>query len=343
MANKEPVLSPELEAIPREMHAFFFVLDSIEQTKNFQPLPQYLDRITLALRLIASVTDNKVSFRFRNDPHFQRLGIPSISSIPNFTDRQIHVKIIAYFQTFGQITQADLLQTQDYFREADKKANKEILDSYSKHGLLTLRSAIRTGVLKESSSTPGDLSDAKDLEDKEITERLHNIRGYLVESSHVDETIFYGNNSFFKVVLERGGEAIDRASQIEKDEVENRLRSSVLFVVKADKLKASKVNSPHIKQEYIVGRDILPEEIDYVLVDESMKEIAQAAFEGLPSKVLIAPHTSHELDGLYEGPYQLPDYQSVINTLTQSEGAVWCHIARLKVDTYPKGEKTVTL
>ena len=338
MPGKEPVSSPELEAIPAEIKTLFSVLDSIDQTKNFQPLPQYLDKITQILRLVARVSDNKISFRFRNSPHFQRLGITTISSIPNFTDRQIHAKITAYFQTIKEVTQADLLKAQDYFSEADKKANKELLDSYSKHGLLTLGSAIRMGVLKESSSTPGDFSDARDFEDEDA-DKLHNIRGYLVESSPVDETTFYGSNSFFKVVLERGDEAIDRASQIEKDEVENRLRSSVLFVVKADKLKASKVDSPHIKQEYIVGRDILPDEIDYVLVDESKKEVAQAAFKGLPCKVLTAPSATHQLDGLYDGPYQLPDYESVINTLIQSEGAVWCHIARLKVDTYPKNKK----
>lgn len=337
MTAKEPISSQEIiQAIPPEITALFSVLDSIEQSKNFQPFPLHLDKITQTLRLIARVSDNKISSRFRKDAHFHRLGIPTISSIPNFTDRQIHAKITTYFKTIGDVNQADLLQAQDYFSEADKKANQELLKSYSQLGLLTLGSAIRMGVLKESSSTPGDFSDARDLEDDEGTEKFHNIRGYLVESFPVDETIIYGSNSFFKVVLERGGEAIDRASQINKDEVENRLRSSVLFVVKADKLKASKVDHPDIKHEYIVGRDILPEEIDYVLVDESRKEVAQAAFEGLPCKVLIAPSTSHQLDGLYEGPYQLPDYESVINTLTHSEGAVWCHIARLKVDTYPK-------
>jgi hypothetical protein len=256
-------------AFPSEVTALFLALDEAETRKTMESLPKYLNTITQALRLIARTVDLKTAVQLRKDPHFVNLQISSISSISNFSDRQLHTKIINYLAQSGVDVGHREDEIKKYFQEKDREKRQEILDSYSAHGLLTLRSLIQQGIVSETSSTPGD-ADPDDL--AAADELRGDIRGYVLEESF-DPNLLYGRNSFFKVVLEKGDESIDRASQLEKSEVENRARNSVLFVVKKSVVESAKVDDPHITSEDIIGRDILPAEVPNY--EQALRDIIQ--------------------------------------------------------------------
>ncbi|MEN9341835.1 MAG: hypothetical protein RIQ54_91, partial [Candidatus Parcubacteria bacterium] len=90
----------------------------------------------------------------------------------------------------------------------------------------------------------------------------------------------------------------------------------------------------------IIGRDIKPEEIDYLIVDRANLALAQETYEHLPLKIVGAESVEANIDGLYNGPYILPNYKDKINQIAQVEGSIWCHIARLPVETYPEEATT---
>jgi len=241
--------------------------------------------------------------------------------------------VLTYLGSLGiETTQDERLQIMDYFREKDDKKRRDTFRSYAQNGLLTLKSAIERGVLKESSSTPGDFSSLDDLQEFSL-EGHKNVRGYELSPQDINDELFYGRNSFFGVVLERGGEEIDRASKLPKTEVENRLRNSMIFIMKSEKADISR-RTDNTNKEDIVRRDIKPDEIDYLIVDHSNITAAQEAFGHLHCKIISADTIEAELQNFFEGPYKLPDYKGEVEKLTTDEGKVWCHIARLPVDTY---------
>ena len=248
-------------------------------------------------------------------------------------DKGVQLRVLTYLGSLGiETTQDERLQIMDYFREKDDKKRRDTFRSYAQNGLLTLKSAIERGVLKESSSTPGDFSSLDDLQEFSL-EGHENVRGYELSPQDINDELFYGRNSFFGVVLERGGEEIDRASKLPKTEVENRLRNSMIFIMKSEKADISR-RTDNTNKEDIVRRDIKPDEIDYLIVDHSNITAAQEAFGHLHCKIISADTIEAELQNFFEGPYKLPDYKGEVEKLTTDEGKVWCHIARLPVDTY---------
>jgi hypothetical protein len=321
-----PQLSTELAKLFQEM-------DTIERHRAVESVPQCLDTVTTALRQVAATTDRRLSFALRNNSHFQQLGLSSISSIANFTDRQLHHKILNFLQMQGVATDGQQQAIIEYFEGKDQSARRATLESYAQHGIVSLRTAQQLGIVLETSSTPGDFISAAELAQAEDLESQRDVRGYVLATIPVDKTMFYGRNSFFTIALEKAAEEIDRASQLEKSEVENRLRNSILFVVRASSVAADLVIQTKTTED-VVGRDVLPSELAYVLVDKENLALARDVFSSQPCKVIGVERTEADLVGLYEGPYTLPNYLSAVNEIIQQVDAVWCHIARLRVNTY---------
>ncbi len=292
-----------------------------------------LDDMTSLLRIMATTKDSLgLRKSLREDSHFQKLGIRSGGMVKNSLDRDLHQKIA---KGLGLETSAsEQAQIEQYFSIKDRANKAAQMSSFAENGLLTLSSAINKGVLKETSATPGDYGSIDDL--LEIPdEHAHTIRGYVAAPEDINDDLFYGRNSFFGVVMERGGEDIDRASSLPKEEVENRARNSMLFVVNEKKLKISSRND-NIHHEDVISDDIPPDAIDYVLVSEENYPAAEEAFGQLPIKVVGVGTTETELHGHWNGPYKVPNYKEVIEQIAASEGPIWCHISRLPLDTYPK-------
>lgn len=329
--EQDEILTPEMAT-----QKLFAEMDEVEIKKGLGVEKSvFLDKITNLLRIASKTEDPQAYKFFRNDSHFQKLKMGNKFLIQNSFDRDLHGKIFAYLDSIGiKTTDEEKREIKNSFETSDAEKRKETLGSYAQNGLLTLKSALEKGVLKETSSTPGDFSSSENL--AELSgEEFENVRGYELTAQHVSDTLFYGRNSFFGVVLERGGESIDRASQLPKIEVENRLRNSMIFVVKTGKVEISK-RTENVNKEDIIGRDIKPEEIDYLIVDKSNHALAQETYGHLPVKIVEANSVEADIDGLYDGPYTLPNYKDIIDQITKTEGSIWCHIARLPVETYPK-------
>lgn len=328
--EKEETLTPEIAA-----QKLFSEMDELEIKKILElDKSAFLEKMTNLLRIASKTEDPQAYKFFRNDSHFQKLKIGSKFLIQNSFDRDLHGKIFTYLDSIGiKTTDEEKQEIKNSFEIIDTEKRKETLGSYAQNGLLTLRSAIERGVLKETSSTPGDFSSTENL--NELSgEEFGNVRGYELTAQDVSDTLFYGKNSFFGVVLERGGESIDRAGSLSKIEVENRLRNSMIFVVKTDKVEISK-RTENANKEDIVGRDIKPEEIDYLIVDKSNLALAQETYGHLPIKIIEADSVEANIEGLFDGPYTLPNYKDKIDQIAKAEGSIWCHIARLPVETYP--------
>lgn len=334
--TEESVSSPhELPSEPdKAITAIFAYIDEVSASQKVTNKPTTIKEFTTLLRTIANGQSPDINRCFRTDPHFKDIGLTSSYLIQNLLDRDIHARIIAYFQRHNiPVTEQDRQEITEYFGKEDIMAKKQLMESYAHNGVLTLKSAVEKGVLKETSSTPGDFSSDVDPTDL-LTDEYSNIRGYEVQSAPIENSTFYGSNSFFEVVLERGGEAIDRASHLPKVEVQNRARASIFFVIKAGKLSILRRND-NIHKEDLALNDIPPEVIDYIIVDSSNFSVAQEAFGHLPVKIRSAEPVTVDLDDFYEGPYTVPDYKKEVEDIVQKDGAVWCHIARLPVETYP--------
>lgn len=324
-------LSPE-EAAAK----LFALMDEMQETCAISSnKARTIEQITQLLREASKTKDPKSHRFFRESEHFKRLKITNKYSIENSLDRDLHARIITYFNSIGiEVTEDEQAEIIRYFRERDEQKKRDAFNSYAENGLLTLKSGIEKGVLKESSSTPGDFSSLDDLQEFSVEEH-GNIRGYELSPQDINNELFYGRNSFFVVVLERGGEEIDRASKLPKGEVQNRLKGSMIFVIKSEKVGISR-RTDNVNKEDIVRRDIRPEEIDYLIVDHSNFTSAQEAFGHLPCRIISADTVEAELQNFFNGPYKLPDYKGEIEKIAKKEGRIWCHIARLPVDTYPE-------
>ncbi|MBT3704528.1 hypothetical protein HOG17_01980 [Candidatus Peregrinibacteria bacterium] len=331
LVTKQDILNPE-EAKVR----LFALMDEIQETSATPTnKAKTIEEITQLLREISKTKDPKSYKFFREDGHFKQLKIVSKYLIENSLDRDLHERVLTYLGSVGiETTQDERAQIIDYFREKDDEKRRDTFMSYAQNGLLTLKSAIERGVLKESSSTPGDFSSLDDLQEFSLEEH-GNVRGYELSPQDINDELFYGRNSFFGVVLERGGEEIDRAGKLPKAEVQNRLRNSMIFIMKSEKADISR-RTDNANKEDIVRRDIKPEEIDYLIVDHSNITAAQEAFGHLPCRIISADTVEAKLQNFFEEPYKLPDYKGEVEKIAKNEGEVWCHIARLPVDTYPE-------
>ena len=109
----------------------------------------------------------------------------------------------------------------------------------------------------------------------------------------------------------------------------------MIFVIRSDNVEFSR-RTENDNKEDIIGRDIAPEEIDYLVVDHSNLLMAQEVFGRFPIKIVPAEPTEAELQIFFDGLYKLPDYKGEIKKIAETEGQIWCHIARLPVDTYPE-------
>jgi len=330
--EQEEVLTPEMAA-----QKLFSEMDELEVKKELESdKSAFLERMTNLLR-IASKTEDPQSYKFfRSDSHFQKLKIGSKFLIQNSLDRDLHGKIFTYLDSIGiKTTDEEKQEIKSSFEIKDSNKRKDTLESYAQNGLLTLKSALEKGVLKETSSTPGDIVSATENLKELPADEFENVRGYELTAQDVNDAVFYGRNSFFGVVLERGGEQIDRAGQIPKIEVENRLMNSMIFVVKTSKIEISR-RTENVNKEDIIGRDIKPEEIDYLIVDRANLSLAQEAYGHLPIKIIGVDSAGANIEGLYDGPYTLPNYKDKIDQIAKTEGSIWCHIARLPLETYPK-------
>src|SRR3989344_5678949 len=299
---------------------------------------EFIERMTNLLRIASDTEDPQSHKSFRNDSHFQKLKIGNKYLIRNSFDRDLHGRIFTYLDNIGiKTTDEEKREIEIFFEMRDVEKRKVTLESYATNGLLTLKSALARGVLKETSSTPGDLVVPSKVNLEEFSnDEFETIRGYELTAKDVNDALFYGSNSFFQVVMERGGEEINRAGQIPKIEVENRLRNSMIFVIKTDKVEISR-RTENVHKEDVVGRDIKPEEIDYLIVHRTNLPLAQETFGHLPIKIIEADSTKANMEGLYGGPYTLPNYKDKIDQIAKTENSIWCHIARLPVDTYPEG------
>lgn len=334
LENEDLVIEQENLTPEKAKVRLFALMDRIQETSEAPPnTAKTIEEITQLLREISKTKDPKSYKFFREDDHFKQLKIASKYLIENSLDRDLHERVLSYLGSVGiETTQDERAQIIDYFIEKDNKKRRDTFRSYAQNGLLTLKSAIESGVLKESSSTPGDFSSLDDLQESSLEEH-GNVRGYEVSPQDINNELFYGRNSFFGVVLERGGEEIDRAGKLPKTEVENRLRNSMIFIMKSEKADISR-RTDNANKEDIVNRDIRPEEIDYLIVDHSNIIAAQEAFGHLPCRIISADTIEAELQNFFEGPSKLPDYKGEVEKITRDEGEVWCHIARLPVDTY---------
>jgi hypothetical protein len=318
------------------MTRLFAMMDEIKDTGTLSTeKTETVETITALLRSVSKVDDVGAHKLFRADEHFKELMISNKYLIENSLDRDLHEKVITYLQRSGiETTPEEQAQIIEHFKERDAEKRKETMASYAQNGLLTLKSAIESGVLQESSSTPGDFTSMDNLQEFSLDEHS-NIRGYELTPDDIGDEMFYGRNGFFRVVLERGGEEIDRAEKLPKEEVENRLRNSMIFILRSDKAEISRRTDNQSKED-IIDRDINPEEIDYLVVDQSNLSIAEEAFGSLPIKIIAAESVEAKLLNMYNGPYDLPDYKDEVEKIAEEEGDIWCHIARLPVDTYPE-------
>lgn len=312
----------------------FALMDRIQKTSDTQPdKVKTIEEITQLLREISKTNDPKSFKFFRDNDYLKKLKINKYL-IENSLDRDLHERALSYLGSVGiKTNQDERARIIDYFRKKDDEKRRDTFRSYAQNGLLTLKSAIEHGVLKESSSTPGDFLSLEHLQEFSLEEH-GNVRGYTISSQDINDELFYGRNSFFGVVLERGGEEIDRASKLPKTEVENRLKNSMIFIMKSEKADISR-RADNVNKEDIVKRDIRPEEIDYLIVDHSNIKAAQEAFDHLLCRIISANTIESELHNFYKGSYKLPDYKGEVKKIVGVEGEVWCHIARLPVDTYP--------
>lgn len=329
-AKQEEVLTPDaaIKKLSSEM-------DEVEAERALSTEKgAFLERMTELLRTASKTEDPKSYKFFRSDPHFQKLKIRSKYLIENSFDRDLHEKVINYLDDIEiKTTEEDRGEIKEFFAARDFAKRKATFESYAQNGLLTLKTAADRGVVKETSSTPGDFSSSENLSDLSNDE-FSNIRGYELTPEDINDSLFYGKNSFFRVALERGGEEIDRAESIPKAEAENRLKNSMIFILKTDNIEISR-RTENVNKEDIVSRDIKPEEIDYLIVDQSNLPLAQKTFGHLPAKIIGADPVQADIEDLHNGPYQVPDYKKEIQDITKTEGRIWCHSARLPVDTYP--------
>lgn len=323
-------ISPE-----KAQKELFLIMDALENKHQIQNKAELLQAITNYLRIIAETKDPQAHKKFKEEPRFKKLNISSKYTIQNLSDRDLHKKIITYFaSTNNETTAQEHQEIVQFFEKSDSHNKEKVLESYAQHGLLTLSSALKRGVLKETSSTPGDFGSIDDTH-QVSHEEINTVRGYELDAQHINDSFFYGRNSFFQVALERGGEKIDRAGELPKQEVENRLKNSMVFVVDSEKLHISRRTENQHKED-IVRKDIPPEEIDYLLVDESNSSLAKKIFGHLPIKIIAVDTTKTSLEGLYEENYTLPNYKKAVEDILESKKSIWCHIARLPVDTYPR-------
>jgi hypothetical protein len=287
------------------------------------------------LRTASQTEDPQARRTFRDDIHFQKLNISSKYWIRNSFDRDVREKVLSYLGSTGiETTKEEREEIKDFFKERDIERRKEALGSYAGNGLLTLKSAVEKRVLKETSSTPGDFATLEDFNELS-EEESSNSRGYEVNAEDINDDLFYGRNSFARVALERGNEAIDRVYQLPKIEIENRLKNSMVFIVKSDKVEISR-RGENAQKEDIVSKDINPEEIDYLLVDKANLVSAQEVYGDLPIQIIGVDSAEVAMEEVYGGPYNVPNFKERISEITQAEGPIWCHVARLPVDTYPE-------
>jgi hypothetical protein len=335
VAESPPPQTPETAI--SEVAAMLSMVGSRELQHAAKPL--FLRDITERLRIVASKEDTRQTRDLMgNNDQFQKLGIRNGRLIKNSTDRALHGRVLAYLESVGlPTTEADRIHIKAFFEAEDRERKSEALRSFAHHGLLTLSSAMRKGLVQETSSTPGDYASMENIMEIDDADSAASVRGYIVGPDATNE-LFYGRNSFFQVVTERGGEEIDRAMTLPKDEVENRVRSSILFAARSGKLPLS-LRTDNKHDEDIVRQDIPPEAIDFALVAEENYAVTKEAFAHLPVHVVSVSSTMAELEGFADNPYRVPDYKKALQYITDTQGPVWCHISRLPVDTYPDASK----
>jgi hypothetical protein len=271
---------------------------------------------------------------FRYDPHFQSLDTGSIYSAKLLLDRAQHEKILTYLERHGNPTDAtERAAIQAYFKERDMQKRRETMHSYAAHGLLTFGDAFRAGIMNTASATPGDIYDGGNFLD--IGDD-GGVIGYDVPGSASFDP-FTESGGFYTVTIERSWESMTVTGRLPQVELENRISNSMLFVAKQATVEDRVRNE---RQEDILVNSLAPDQIDYVVVSEENYETAVESFANTPIRVLKAYPADIEL---YEGepPFRIPDYEGAVREIVEKDGPVWCHITRLKEDTYPPGFDSV--
>lgn len=318
------------------LQALSLTLQHVESEKNIVDKFQLIDKITTLLKTAGNINSPDAYRITRDNAALQKLGIRNHILIRNTLPRDLHNRIIKYLGNIGiQITNDERQALIAQFDEQDRQKKLQTMNSYASHGLLTLNGIADACLVVKTSATPGDNLSSEDIDVDSASANY--VRGYELTKDTTSQDLFYGRNSFFNVVLERGNEDIAQASKLPKEEIENRLRNSMLFVINSKKLNLSR-RADNVEKEDIVTGNIPPDQIDYVLVDASNYLDAQKAFNKTHIKIIQVESTIAQIEGLYEGPYTLPNYKDSLAGIIEQEGSVWSHIARLPEDTYPKYE-----
>ncbi len=309
-------------------------LTELETTRQLPAdLGSTVEGLTETLRLAAHTTDLDHAKAYRRSADAAKLSLNNPYFVGNASDRDIHTKILAYLNASGVVLPANPAEHMaKHFERRDQEKKLGVMQSYAQHGLLTLTDGRAAGVLHETSSTPGD-SSAEHLAD--VTEASGSLRGYELTDGAADAELFTGRNGFFQVALERGGEDIDRASFMPRAEVENRLRGTMMILVNSDKVDMTRRAGNPIHED-TVSTSIPADRFTAVLVSESNLPLAQATFGRHGIRVIGVPSVPTQVNGLYDGDYAAPDYQTAASHLIREEGSQWAHITRLPLDTYPQ-------
>lgn len=295
-------------------------------------VPETVIDITDHIKMAYEKNDPTLAKAIRQNTLFNKLGIRSVYAINNFFDRDIHQRVCSYLTDIGiDVTQADLNKIMEICEQRDIERKKRAIGSFAQNGLLTLASVKKKNLALNSSSTPGDSSSS----DLDVMLGTDNIRGYMLTSVDDTNDLFYGNNGFLTVVTERAEEEIDRASNLPTSEVENRVRNSMLILVRPSSLHLSK-RTDNVNKEDVVLGDIPVSDFAYVLVHESNLLTTREAFMGTPIVVIGVGNKESNLYQFFNGPYNVPDYQGSVTKLLENESELWGHITRLPVDTYPQ-------
>lgn len=290
--------------------------------------PQLLEYLTDRLKLMTRDENwNRYLRQARKSSQFMSLGTEDELFLTRRRPaREQHEMILAFLERAGFSTaDQELTEIREYFDKRDGEKRAKSMASFASHGLLTFGEAQRSGVLDMTSATPADVYDPSDYLD--IGEDGV-VLGYGISRSDRLAELFNGDDGFLSIAAESGWDSRGGSDPPPPAEIQNRIRNSVLFLVRRDKL-------PHLQRtlrsEDASNESILPEAIDYVLVHEQNADQARLAFGAL--KVVAVPDREETLS-ICDDPIFVPDYQGATERILAQDGPIWGHIARLPTDTY---------
>lgn len=344
-ATQEPIPTPGFETpqtqseLATSVQAFNTVISALQAFELSGDLPNgkaaFVVEVTEALGT-ASRSDHNAMPLFRSNPHMQTLGIKS-PYIPRLElDRQLHDRVFTYLSQHNQtITDSDRSDVRALAHQRDQQQRLATMGSYAQHGLLTFGEAERRGLLGVTSSTPNEIYNPHGLLGLDSD---GGVLGFMVPNS-IMPSPFSDAEGFYLVAMERGWELMSRTFRLPPSELENRIKNSMLFVVRAETVPDRSGTS---RGEDVIARSIPPEQISYVVVGGPNVALAQQAFADTPIEVVEAP-AGHAKAAGSDKLFAVYDFESVVRDIVARDGKVWCHIVRLKEDTYPPGFESVTL